>query len=60
MPGIDFALYSYHQNRKKAFRFMQKFTIAVHGGAGTIFGSLHTAALEADYKMALQEAILSD
>jgi len=38
---------------------MQKFTIAVHGGAGTIFGSLDTAALEADYKMALQEAILS-
>ena len=38
---------------------MQKFAIAVHGGAGTIFGSLDTAALEADYKMALQDAILS-
>jgi L-asparaginase / beta-aspartyl-peptidase len=38
---------------------MKKFAIAVHGGAGTILRSVLTPALEADYRTALQDAILS-
>lgn len=38
---------------------MKKFAIAVHGGAGTILRSALTPALEAEYRLALQDAILS-
>jgi beta-aspartyl-peptidase (threonine type) len=41
------------------FNIMKKFAIAVHGGAGTILRTVLTPALEADYRMALQDAVLS-
>jgi L-asparaginase / beta-aspartyl-peptidase len=36
---------------------MNKFTIAIHGGAGTILKSMLTPALETQYKAGLQEAL---
>lgn len=38
---------------------MKKFAIAVHGGAGTILRTALTPSLEADYNLALQDAVLS-
>jgi beta-aspartyl-peptidase (threonine type) len=36
---------------------MSKFTIAIHGGAGTILQSMLTPQLEANYKLGLQNAL---
>lgn len=36
---------------------MSKFTIAIHGGAGTILQSMLTPELEANYKLGLQNAL---
>jgi beta-aspartyl-peptidase (threonine type) len=36
---------------------MSKFTIAIHGGAGTILQSILTPKLEANYKLGLQNAL---